>query len=1029
MPKFIISEELKKPQIVFTVILSLALLGLTVFGQAKIKSDLRPLTIKKPIERKLKGGETHSYSLTLHSGQFLRVIVKQKGIDVTVLLFDPADNQIREVDSPNGMLGQESLYAFIEKNGDYRLEIRSGNENAPSGQYSAKIAEYRELQKTDEIRIAAQIAFDEGEKLRKSKDPKSRLKSVEEYKKALTNYRNLGDEYGEALTQFLIGFVYNGLGEKPTALDFYKQALQIFRSLKDKQFEGVTLNNIGRIHEDLGEKGTALDFFEQALLIRREVGDKEGEGATLNNIGSIYHFLGEIEKSLGFLKKAIPLRRKAGDKPGVVKTLSNIGTIYVELNKKKKAFKYLNQALQLLTENNKYEKANILNSLGGVYSNSGEKQKALEYYKDALSLHHGNLSGEVLTLNNIGVVYLELYAKQKSHEYLQKSHEYLQKALLLSKSFHFKEGEEVILGVLMVYWKLLNNPDLAIFYGKQSVNILQELRSNISSLDKELQKSYLKSIEINYRFLAEILIAEGRIAEAEHVLEMLKETEFFEFLRRDDKVAKELRKKIKLTPSEEEAFKCFEEIADEITRIGREFYLLEMESKKFDIGKFPHQAKLDQLDAQLTAARKVFNKFLEQLDSQFRNRDTQQQDIRLAEVSSTQALLDKLNQPRTVIISTIVGKDRLNIIVTTAKISRAHSIEIKAADLNNLVLEFRKAVKNPSVEPRLLGRQLYDILFPAALQKDLDGVKADTIVWSLDGTLRYAPISALWDGKQYLAERYANAVITLASRDKIDNGIRDNWTALGVGVSKEFEEFPALSAVPEELCRVVDDPQKRVACQNLTRGKQGIISGVNLSDEEFTFQAFKLHLGRYKLVHIASHFSLNPGTEKDSYLLLGGGTSSAERKLTLATVRENLDTKFVGTELLTLSACNTAMTAGVKSSGAEIEGFGVLAQKQGAKTVLASLWAVVDPSTRDLMTEFYQILSDPNVGKAEALRQSQIIVLNGEYSTEEAAKKRGTEIIHLDNTTKTQPTFRKDAKAPFAHPYYWSPFVLIGNWR
>jgi CHAT domain-containing protein len=147
-------------------------------------------------------------------------------------------------------------------------------------------------------------------------------------------------------------------------------------------------------------------------------------------------------------------------------------------------------------------------------------------------------------------------------------------------------------------------------------------------------------------------------------------------------------------------------------------------------------------------------------------------------------------------------------------------------------------------------------------------------------------------------------------------------------------------------------------------------------------------------------------------------------------VREQLDNKFVGTELLVLSACNTAMSSGENSSGAEIEGFGALAQLQGAKSVLASLWSVADASTMELMTDFYGNLeNNPNIGKAEALRTAQMKMIRGEYKTPEEMNAKRSKLIGVNGETSNQPAFNTDDKAPFAHPYYWSPFILIGNWR
>ena len=387
--------------------------------------------------------------------------------------------------------------------------------------------------------------------------------------------------------------------------------------------------------------------------------------------------------------------------------------------------------------------------------------------------------------------------------------------------------------------------------------------------------------------------------------------------------------------------------------------------------------------------------------------------------------MKKLNQPRTVIISTIVGENNLNLILTTSDIQKAHTVNIKAADLNKLVAEFRDAVKNPNVDPRPLGKQLYDKLFPAALQKDLKNIGADTLVWSLDGTLRYVPMAALWDGEKYLVERYTNAVLTLASRDKLNAEVTDRskWLAFGVGVSKAFENFNALPAVPEELCSVVNDPKKAEFCK--TFKETGVIKGLMLSDDEFTLQSFQNNLGKTAIVHIASHFSLNAGNETDSYLLLGGGEN---RRFSLDALKK---TRLDNIELLTLSACNTAMTSGANSSGVEVEGFGAMAQRQGAKTILATLWAVADDSTGDLMSGFYKTLEiSPKLGKAEALRKAQIALLKGESADATTSTEKRSGVFKTgEEKESAQPKFTPDENAPFAHPYFWSPFVLIGNWK
>src|SRR5204863_9989912 len=126
---------------------------------------------------------------------------------------------------------------------------------------------------------------------------------------------------------------------------------------------------------------------------------------------------------------------------------------------------------------------------------------------------------------------------------------------------------------------------------------------------------------------------------------------------------------------------------------------------------------------------------------------------------------EQLKADQVAAVSTIVGKDTLNIIVTTSKTQRAHTIKKSAEEINALVAKFRTALTSPQYDPRPLGQQLYDILVKP-IEDDLAGIKANTILWSLDGTLRYVPPAALWEKTNgYLAERFANVLVNRASRD------------------------------------------------------------------------------------------------------------------------------------------------------------------------------------------------------------------------------------------------------------------------
>jgi CHAT domain-containing protein/Tfp pilus assembly protein PilF len=843
-----------------------------------------------------------------------------------------------------------------------------------------------------------------------------KAKALEYYNQALSLTKTIGDKNGEALALNHIGVTYSGLGERTKALEYFNQALLLRKTVRNKAAEAATMSSIGLVYSDLGEKSKALEYYDQALPLLREVGNKAVESATLGRIGAVYLDLGETAKALEYFNRDLSLTKESGNKNGEGMVLGNIGVLYSSLGENQKALEYLNRALLVLKAvGNNAAVAATLANIGAVYADLGEKSKALEYYDQALPMQKaaGDKADEAVTLTNIGGIYFLLDEKAKALEYFSR-------ALRILRAVGARAGEAVIYRSLMVYWDHLKNPKLAVFYGKQGVNLYQALRLSVKDLDKNVRQTYLRSVETSYRFLADLLISQGRIAEAEEVLAMLKEDEVFSYLRRDDKVAKDLLKTVSLTEDERRALTRYNELADLITKIGKEFGELETERKKHEANRFPKQARIDDLKTQLADATVTFQKFLDELTITFGKTDA-----RVATVDSgLKAMLQRLKAPRTVVVSTILGEKRLNIIVTTANTQRAHTIDKSEEEILRIIMEFRQALTDPSIDPRPSSQKLYDILVKP-IEKDLEGVNADTIVWSLDGALRYIPASALWDKeKGYLVERFSGAVITLAGSRTVElpPGNRQKTGALGVGVSNPVEGFSALPAVPDELdCIITDIQGKTVSSAPVCQS--GVITGRKLLNEKFTLSAFEDAVGRYPVIHIASHFRLNPGSEQDSFLLLGGGE---QKRYTIGNLR---GAPLAEVDLIVLSACNTATPGGKKTNGVEIEGFGVVAQQQGAKAVMATLWSVADNSTRDLMVRFYELYGKSGLSKAEALRQAQLSMISGSYKPGDPNARRDSKKIDLSIGGNVPPPFKKDDNAPYAHPYFWSPFVLMGNWR
>jgi CHAT domain-containing protein len=547
------------------------------------------------------------------------------------------------------------------------------------------------------------------------------------------------------------------------------------------------------------------------------------------------------------------------------------------------------------------------------------------------------------------------------------------------------------------------------------VNVYQTIRGDIHTLDKALQQSFLTAKTDTYRTLADLLITAGRLPEAQQVLDLLKADEYLDFVRRDAQAAGGPQHAT-LTPEERAWEQRYRTIAERVTALGVERQALLAKKAR----TAAEDTRLNALEDDLIVAAQAFQQGLRALEAALR--ETPGASARLAEVRESQGLMADLAElgPGTVALYTLVGDTTYRVILITPDTQIARDYPITAADLNRKVLALREALRRPRVDPRPLAHELYRILI-APVANDLHGAQAQTLLWSLDGVLRYLPIAALHDGEAYLVERYRHVMFTPASQARLKDTPQTTWTGLGLGVSQAHGTFVALPGVVEELQGIIRDDGHVTA--------RGVLPGALQLDAAFTAQAMRAALRqRYAVVHIASHFQFRPGDETASFLLLGDGSH-----LSLAELK-TWPNVFAGVDLLTLSACETAM-GNAAGDGKEVEGFGVLAQRQGAKAVVATLWPVADASTQALMQELYRRReTPPGLPKIEALRQAQLALLHGQHPAGEvvAHDKRGLLVLEADrgdSSVGALPRFPVHPEAPYAHPFYWAPFILIGNWK
>jgi tetratricopeptide (TPR) repeat protein len=372
----------------------------------------------KPIERELSGGQSHSYKVKTISGQYLQIVVEQRGIDVAVALFTPDGKKISEADSVRAAVGAETVSAIAEAPGAYRIEARSLEKMAKTGRYEIKIEELREATAEDKYRVAAESVFREAEKLKQGTLEEKR-KSVEKYHEALELYRRAGDRSRVAYILNKIGWAHIYLGEMEKALEKYNEALSFSRVVGDRSEEASALNGIGVVYWMQGETRKTLEKYNEALQLSRAVGDRRGEAQALNNIGMIHWMQGETQKALEKYNEALPLSRVAGDRHREGRILSRIGMAYQSLGETRKALETYNEALLICqTLDDRYGQAAMLNLIGEIHRSLGETRKALEKYNEALPLSRaaGERSSEANILSNIGEIHQSLGETRKALE-------------------------------------------------------------------------------------------------------------------------------------------------------------------------------------------------------------------------------------------------------------------------------------------------------------------------------------------------------------------------------------------------------------------------------------------------------------------------------------------------------------------------------------------------------------------------------------------------------------------------------------
>ena len=813
------------------------------------------------------------------------------------------------------------------------------------------------------------------------------------------------------------GKQYYQAGEFTKAIEKWREAEGVFRSKGDVLNQSAVLSNLALAYQQLGNWSEANSSIENSLKLLNNLSAsqvKSLRAEAFNIQGSILISQGKTQQALSSWTEAEKIYQKVNNNAGYIRSLLNKSQALRAMGlypRAKSALEQVNKSL--LDEPPSLLKAASLLNFGDTLRLMGDLQTSHKVLLESLAI-----AEKLDSQNDIASASLSLGNNARDRELPEEAFKYYQRAIISATSPIDKVRSQLNqLRLLIDMQKWQEAEDLAAQIKPQiqslpisrtaiytKVNFVQSLtRIKDNKQDKNWENDYsakllglavqeAQTIEDSRAesyalgYLGELYEKSQQLSDArkltEKALILAQTTNANDIAYRWQwQLGRLLKKQNRI----DEAITAYSEsvntldlirndlvannvdvqfsFRESVEPVYRELVGLLLQPQSTENSKSGKQKeKVNQ--SNLQKARKIIESLqLAELDNYFRE----------ACLTNSPTQIDKID-PQAAVIYPIILPDRLEVVLSLPNQTLHHySNAIPQSQLEKNIQQMRRSLRRTSVKKERLAiaQNLYNLLIePAEAELQKNNIK--TLAFVLDGSIKNLPMAALFDGKQYLIEKY-NLALTpglqlFAPRPLENNDLK----VLVGGLSESRQGFSSLPGVKTEINQI----------------KSEIASEV-LINQTFTTKLLEKQITKtpFPVVHLATHgqFSSNA---KETFVLTWDNRINVKQ---LGQLLQNRDTYSKNPiELLVLSACQTA--EGDKRAALGLAGVAV---RSGARSTLASLWAVDDQSTSAFMVEFYKQLSQPNMSKAQALRQTQISLIK---------------------------------QSGFKHPFYWAPFVLIGNW-
>jgi len=1054
--------------------------------------EIRTLAPGATTEREISSGETHVWQINLTAGDYLRLIVTRKTVKLAASLFAPESDGANKTEGNSGVderkpllsttnrnvifehdssLRLISIFSFVaEVSGEYRLETLLDKRLAQA-QYEVKIDALRPATPGDRLRVAAERSELEGNLVVDGDTTlEGRLSAIAKYESSLALWRELGDRSGELKLLRKLASSYQQLGEIQTTLKYQSQAIQIARDLGDRYREADLTLTFGHIQRSLGYMQKALDAYQRARDIFAGLSARLGEASAIENIGGIYLALGEPRQALNCYEKALPTYLSVGIPFGQSNVLNSMGLANLRLGKIQEAIELYTRAL----ENSRKHgiprlEASTLGNLGAALQALGDKQKAADYYNQELTLcrRMGARACTAAALNSLGNVSFLPGETERSLDYLGES-------LKLFRMAGERKWEATVLHGLARTNYELGNLSEARKQIEEALEIGESMRANISRQD--LRASFFGSVQSGFELYVDLLMTQHRLQPgAGHDAAALQAGERARARSLLDQLAEsdaDIRQGVAPQLLELECA-LQQQLSAKAGARANAFDKKETETLALSLDK-----EIDELAARYR-----------EVEARIRDSSPRYAALTRPQPITTSEIQRQLLDENTVLLEYALGEKRSWLWAVTRDSVSGHELppraEVAAAARSVYKLltarqpnkDLTEAARLKSVaeadarlqaETAALSRMLLGPI-SAQLRQEWKGRRLAVVA---SGALEYTPFAVLplpeteerRDGEAGATGRRGDRatgrqgdretpsrpvsppprrpvlliadheVVNLPSASALalirreaagrraaaktlaalaDPVFDANDPRLMTAKKKAFPKSLIAGSRPAEFISTSSamSPDLTRSAQSFHRGGFGRLVFSNEEADLITrfapgkltlkatgFEASRKlvasgELGQYRIVHFATHGLINSEHPELSGLVLSLVDENGKSQDGFLRMSEIFNLRLPA-DLVVLSACQTAL-------GKEIKGEGLVGLTRGfmyagAERVVASLWQVDDQATSQLMQYFYRGMLKENLRPAAALRAAQ---------------------IEMSRSSR------------WSSPYYWSGFVIQGEWR